>query len=253
MYHEVYRPEERLRLRRLTNPAYNIELGGFRKQMAFLSENNVATLTIDEILTQDAAPVKKAVSLTFDDGWQGNYYHALPILQEYGFKATFFVATDLIGKPLYMTWEQLKEMQSSGMSMQSHTVSHRPLGAIEDKDILFELSESKKVIEEKLGSVVQHLSLPHGSKEPRIWPIARNAGYRSISTSDVGFARNGSPGPWLKRISIGDGISEQRFRLIGEGQYRAISGMIISKSLKNRSETKCFLFQPSFCPISQHS
>jgi hypothetical protein len=49
----------------------------------------------------------------------------------------------------------------------------------------------------------------------------------------VGFQTWESNGPWLKRINIGDGISEKKFRLIVRGKNRAISGMMITKNLKN--------------------
>ena len=48
MYHEIYRPEERDRLRGLTNPAYNTELKVFRNQM-LVESNNIKTITIDEL------------------------------------------------------------------------------------------------------------------------------------------------------------------------------------------------------------
>ena len=233
MYHEIYRPEERDRLRGLTNPAYNADINVFRRQMAWLFANNVKTLTIDELLSKNSHPEDKAVCLTFDDGWLGNYLHAYPILQEYGLKATFFVATELIGRPFYMTWEYLKEMMASGMSIQSHTATHKPLGGMDEKEIIFELSESKIIIEKRLTTEVKHLSLPHGSKNVRIWPLAKEIGYKTICTSDVGFQTWESNGPWLKRISIGDGISEKKFQLIIQRKNRAIWGMIFTKGLKN--------------------
>lgn len=156
-----------------------------------------------------------------------------PFYKRMVLKPAFFIATDLIGKPLYMTWEQVKQMQTSGMSIQSHGVSHRPLGDMEEKEITFEISESKKIIEGKVPSKVNHLSLPHGHKGARIWPIAKKIGYQSICTSEVGFNLWGSPGPWLKRISIGDGISERRFRLIAQGKNWAIWDMAVIKSLKS--------------------
>jgi len=234
MYHEIYRPEERRHLRDLTNPAYNTALSVFRKQMTWLYESNVKTLTIDDLFLKKTHPEKDAICLTFDDGWLGNYIHAYPILQEFGFKATFFVATSLIGRPLYMTWEQLKQMQaSSGMSIQSHTVSHHPLGDMEDKELAFELYSSKQLIEEKLSTSVKHLSLPHGHWDSRTWPIAKKIGYQSICTSDVGFHIWDSPDPLLRRISIGDGISESRFHLLAQCKNRAIWDMAVIKSLKN--------------------
>ena len=234
MYHEIYRPEECDRLKGLTNPVYNTEISVFQKQMAYLYAKRMKTLTIDELfLKESSSPGEGAVCLTFDDGWLGNYLYGYSILKEYGFRATFFVVTELIDKPFYMSWEHLKEMMASGMSIQSHTATHKPLGGMDEKEIIFELSESKKAIEKSLGTKVNHLSLPHGSKNVRIWPLAKRVGYKSICTSDVGFQTWESNGPWLKRISIGDRISEKKFKLIVQGKNQAILGMRITKSLKN--------------------
>jgi hypothetical protein len=99
--------------------------------------------------------------------------------------------------------------------------------------VLFELSESKRVIEERLGQEVRHLSLPHGSKNRMTWPIAKEIGYKSICTSDVGFQTPENNEPWIKRISIGDRISEKKFKLIIQRKNRAIWGMIFTKGLNN--------------------
>jgi len=233
MYHEIYRIEEFQVLKGLTNPAYNTEVSSFQKQMTWLYENNFKTFSVEELLSKNSTAGEKAICLTFDDGWVGNYRNAYPILKEKGFKATFFVATGLIGKPFYMTWDQLAEMHASGMSIQSHSVSHRPLGTLNEKDLLFELLESKKIIEKSLSCEVRHLSLPHGHKGDKIWALAEDMGYQSVCTSDVGFHVPGMPGPWIKRISVGDGISESQFRLMAQGNNRAIRGMIFTKGVKN--------------------
>jgi peptidoglycan/xylan/chitin deacetylase (PgdA/CDA1 family) len=233
MYHEVYRQEEGQRLRGLTNPAYNLELSIFHRQMTWLRESGVKPLTIDALLSETSSSDERSVCLTFDDGWAGNYLYVFPILQEYGFRATFFIATELIGKPLYMTWDQLQEMHRSGMSIQSHTATHRPLVSMREEELAFELLESKRVIEGRLANKVLHLSLPHGDKDVKIWPLAKRTGYRSVCTSEVGFYEIGSFGPWLKRISIGDGVSEERFRRIVQGRPRAVLGMRVKKELKN--------------------
>jgi peptidoglycan/xylan/chitin deacetylase (PgdA/CDA1 family) len=233
MYHEIYSPEDRDRLRGLTNPDYNTEVNVFRKQMAYLVAKKIKTLTIDELFLKGSFDQgEEIICLTFDDGWRGNYLHAYPILQEYGLKATFFIATDLVGKPFYMTWEDIKEMASSDMSIQSHTVTHQPLAHMGVERVLFELSESKRVIEERLEQEVKHLSLPHGSKNGRTWPIAKEIGYQSICTSDIGFQTLENSGHWLKRINIGDKISLDQFHLIANGRNQAISGMMVTKGLK---------------------
>jgi peptidoglycan/xylan/chitin deacetylase (PgdA/CDA1 family) len=233
MYHEVYRSEDRDLLRNLTNPAYNTELTFFRRQMAWLSSKRFKTLTLDELLSEKWVRDRNAICLTFDDGWLGNYLHAYPVLSQYGFKATLFVATGLIGTPFHMTWEHLREIVAGGMSVQSHTVTHRPLGGMSETDALSEVSESKRTIEEKLGTKVGHLSLPHGLRNARVWAFSKELGYKSISTSDVGFHTTENNGPWLKRINIGDKISMDQFQLIAQGENHAILGMRAVKGVKN--------------------
>jgi peptidoglycan/xylan/chitin deacetylase (PgdA/CDA1 family) len=231
MYHEIYQEEERQRLSGLTNPAYNIEVSSFRRQMAFLQAEGVNSLTIEE-LHAGRFHGQRSICLTFDDGWLGNYRHAYPILREYGFRGTFFVTTDFIGKPLYMTWDYLAEMKSHGMSIQSHAVTHRPLAGLVRRDLTFELLISKKVIEKNLSAQVRHLSLPHGLRGAKIWPLARQIGYQSICTSDAGFYDCRVNSPWIKRIRIGDGETEKKFRLIALGESRAIRRMVLSQRLK---------------------
>ncbi len=233
MYHEIYRGEEGRQLRKLTNGAYNTEADSLRRQMACLQAEGVKALTIEELYSGPSSGREKSICLTFDDGWLGNYHHAYPILREYGLKATFFVTTRLIGKPLYMTWDLLREMKDAGMSIQSHGVTHRPLAGLGQKDLNLELLISKRVIERELAVMVRHLSLPHGLKEFKIWPLARQIGYQSICTSDAGFYDCRMQAPWINRIRIGDGVTEGKFRSIALGESGAIRGMVASKFLKD--------------------
>jgi len=119
------------------------------------------------------------------------------------------------------------------MSIQSHTVTHRPLAHMGVERVLFELSESKRIIEERLGQEVRHLSLPHGSMNGLTLSIAKEAGYMSICTSDIGFQSWESKAPWIRRINVGDGISEKKFQLIAQAKSRGIWIMKLSKDLKN--------------------
>ena len=233
MYHEIYKPEERRRLQGLTNPAYNLQLNTFERQIAWLAQNRIKALTIEDLVSGKAVNDGQAVCLTFDDGLKGNYHHAYPVLMNQGFRATFFVVAGLIASENYMTWEQLGQMQSSGMSIQSHALTHRPLTEMKEEGLLFELRESKNIIEDKLSARVSHLSLPHGLKEERIWDLAREIGYRSICTSDVGFYIPGSRDPWLKRISMGDGMPESRFRRVALGESKALRKIAAVKCFKN--------------------
>ena len=180
MYHEVVEAEERARKVRRTNPAYTLTVGRFREQMAWLADNGYHTLTLYDVLDPSCRP-EKSVVITFDDGWENNYIHALPILREFGLTATIFVVTGFIGTPGYLSWEQLRKMADSGISIQSHTVSHRPLEEVGEAEVAEELGASKRILEEQLGIRVDFLSMPQGSWNRGILASARAAGYRECA------------------------------------------------------------------------
>jgi len=65
---------------------------------------------------------EKTVLITFDDGYKGMLYYALPILKKYHIKATMFVVTSFIDNKSMLTWDQLDEIMASKLvSLGSHT------------------------------------------------------------------------------------------------------------------------------------
>ncbi|MEK6674850.1 MAG: polysaccharide deacetylase family protein [Planctomycetota bacterium] len=50
-----------------------------------------------DALGQQNHPTRPLASITFDDGYQDNFFNAAPILAKHDLRATFFVVTDLIG------------------------------------------------------------------------------------------------------------------------------------------------------------
>jgi len=78
----------------------------FRAQMRYLKEN-VALVRFEEDWSK--AP-KPAVAVTFDDGYADNALEALPILEEVGVPATFFVSTGTIGTSRQFWWDELERI-----------------------------------------------------------------------------------------------------------------------------------------------
>ena len=100
------------------------------------------------------------VSLSFDDQWRSAYLNALPLLEKYGLKATWFVACNLAGGTdpesgkKYMTWEEINEVAGLGHEIGSHTLSHPRLSALagDKQRSVTELQNSKQQIELVLQS-----------------------------------------------------------------------------------------------------
>lgn len=76
-----------------------LPLKRFAAQMAFLHRFGFHVLPLDEALDALKAGTLKprSVAITFDDGYRNNVTSALPVLENYGFPATVYVATGLIG------------------------------------------------------------------------------------------------------------------------------------------------------------
>ncbi len=105
---------------------------------------------------------QSAFSLTFDDGLKTHYDYAKPVLDEYGFKGTFYVLPpylaednqDLIWR--YGRWSEFQQMAAEGNEIGSHTMNHYDLTSLEWGSInsvgtlLYELYQSKLFIEQKI-------------------------------------------------------------------------------------------------------
>ena len=105
----------------------------------------------------------KVVILNFDDSRKSQYTNAKPILDKYGFKATFYVVCTYIGaKEGYMNWQEVETLHREGHDIASHGMHHIHLDKLPMKDIEFELSESKKCLQDH-GINAKSFAYPFGS------------------------------------------------------------------------------------------
>ncbi|MDB4984243.1 MAG: putative xylanase/chitin deacetilase [Patescibacteria group bacterium] len=160
---------------------YRITSEDFDKQMKYLSDNNYHPVTFAELVTsfRNNTPLpEKAVVLSFDDGWKSQYQYALPILEKYKFKGTFFIITNYQGYGAYMTWDDVIALDRAGMDIESHTVHHVNLAkAKTPAQVASELADSKATLEAKLGHPVIALAYPEYGHNPTVDLAVKNAGY----------------------------------------------------------------------------
>ncbi len=176
----------------------------FEKHLLFLKQNGYTPISQEETirtLQTGRSFVQKPVLLTFDDGHADNYTHLFPLLQKYQVPALIFLITDNIGTPGYLTWQQVQEMQKSGLvAFGSHTCSHRRLRDLPEEEIVREITQSKKVLEEKLGVPAVSFCYPFGagSHDKHVRPHVLKAGYLLDFSTQKGI----NPWPWKGKKSI---------------------------------------------------
>lgn len=187
----------------------------FREQMRYLKENGYNIISLDELYSYyaDGTPIPdNAVVITFDDGYDDNYYFAYPILKEMGFKATIFVITSKIDQPLYLSTAQLKELDKSGMSIESHTVNHPELVKLSYNEQLFELSRSKTALESILGKNIKYLSYPFGGYNTDTVRIAEDLNYKMGFATVPEKAKKSNGIYTQNRINVGGPIDIEKFK-----------------------------------------
>ncbi len=128
------------------------------------------------------------VLITFDDSNVSDFVIALPALLARQMTATFFVVSERINQPGFLTTAQILEMAQAGMSIGSHGTQHRPWATLGPKDLHDELTTSRKVLEDLLGRPIREAACPFGSYNRRVLHALRVAGYERVYTSDQGPA-----------------------------------------------------------------
>lgn len=267
----------------------------FKRQMELIARHfhPVALEDILSFLQGEKDLPRRAVVVTFDDGFADNYEVAAPILARYGIRAAFYLTAGLIGTPkppwycrlrfafsttkknewrdpltqrihsldgkesrekgllsafeccasstgveqeelvsriesdldsrlaglashssFMMNWEQARKLAEQGHIVGSHTLTHPNLAHVKNEESLRrEIVESRREIEDAIGSPVSHFSYPHPALNPqwsdRTVAMSVSAGYRSAVTTTPGpvYARSNP----MRLTRIGAPRSEHQF------------------------------------------
>lgn len=240
------------------NEVWTQTRGAFEKQMRYLHENGYHTITLDDLDAwqngRRSLP-PKPIAITFDDGDRSVYDYAWPILEKYGFKASYFVITKQVGREWeglnFLSWDELRELYESGIfTIESHTHdlhykvgdrhSSRPVFAAasdgqhsfddydrwEDK-VLDDLERSRELIATHVGRAPRHLAWPFGGSNPTIDELALVAGFdrtyllrEGMNESFVGSDLSELERVPVRRYAISARTSLRAFKKMLEGEYR---------------------------------
>ena len=167
----------------------------FVRQIDCLEKKAFRLLSLDEVidLKVEIPLTGRAVALTFDDGYRDNYENGFALLIQRRKTAALFVVVNWIGTKDFLTWREIRELSEAGITIGSHSLSHRWLPDIGDEgELKSEIVDSKKRIEDELGKEVRHFSYPIGGINQRVAEIVRRAGY------SAGWIAGGQPSSSLQ-------------------------------------------------------
>ncbi len=183
-------------------PIYTILPEQFEAQMAFLAAEGFVSLSLPayaEIARGLRPAPRRAVLITFDDGYADNYGIAWPIARKYRITLNLFLCTGLIGEdhPVVMTpngyvllknrlmegraradvwehiqkfpelwsplnWHKLEEMKDGGVHFGFHSHSHRNLALLSPVDLAADLAGGLEMFEGRWGYRPRSFAFPYG-------------------------------------------------------------------------------------------
>ena len=187
----------------------------FREQMEWLADQGYEVVDLAgavELLDREVMPAG-VVSLNFDDGFLDVAENALPVLERLGFRATVFLPTGVIGgtasfawyaeQPPLLTWDDVVELDGAGtLRFEAHTVTHPNLLLLDDDASRYEIVQSRRDLEARLGRPVEAFCYPAGLFGERERAFVAEAGYRVAVSCEPGVNVPGADPLTLRRRQI---------------------------------------------------
>ncbi|WP_374948145.1 polysaccharide deacetylase family protein [Mucilaginibacter sp.] len=178
---------------------YIVQISAFKEHMKMLADSGYHTILPDQLynfLTTGAPLPKKPIMLTFDDTDIDQYTIAWPEMKKYGFKGVFFVMTVSIGRPHYMTAENVKALSDAGNVIGSHTWDHHRVdkyshnatlkiigknGKVTERpvdDWVTQIDKPTKKLEEITGKKIDYFAYPFGIWKKPVLPEFEKKGFK---------------------------------------------------------------------------
>jgi peptidoglycan/xylan/chitin deacetylase (PgdA/CDA1 family) len=214
LYHEIALPGRELCETEPGYVHYVLDAPRFEAQMLAIKEAGLEGVSVSSALEFPS----RAVGITFDDGCETDLLVAAPLLKRLGFGATFYVTSERVGRPGYMSASQLREICRLGFEIGCHSMTHPFLTDLDRNGLRREIVEAKDQIEQFIAQPVHHFSCPGGRHDRRVIEMAIDAGYRTLATSTP---RTNSPSTdryALGRIAITRAIKAHAFQRFCRGE-----------------------------------
>ncbi len=198
---------------------FDDERSDFERQLNYL-RNFGEFISIDQVydFVKGNEPIDgRYFCITFDDGFRNTHTNMMPITGVLGIPVIIYLPTGFIDPDTddpevlsrlrkfapknnkllpFLGWEECKEMQKHQISFGSHSVTHPMLSQLDYEGVDFQLTKSKKVIEEKLGTPCRHFAVPKGrigiDFDPVVTEeIAKKCGYHTVVSLGRGKIQKG--------------------------------------------------------------
>ena len=209
----------------VADTALSVKVDNFKNQMKYLKDNDFTTILFKDLVSGNYNKSNKNIVITFDDCFLDVYENALPVLKEYATVATFFATvgydevtlwgseeeqrwntekTESFNIPYtFMKKEHREELISLNMEVGSHTIDHYNLDELDEQDLLYQINNSKEILENELGVSCETFCYPRGRYNDSSIKLVKN-NYTSACGTQRGYYKDSKNRYEILRFGIGN-------------------------------------------------
>jgi peptidoglycan/xylan/chitin deacetylase (PgdA/CDA1 family) len=154
----------------------------FREQMQALADSGYTTILPDQLynyLAGGEAIPEKSVMITFDDTDLEQFTVGNEELKKHGFKGVYFIMTVSLGRPRYMSKDQVKQLAEEGNVIASHTWDHHNVKKYAGEDWVTQIEKPSKQLEAIAGKPVYYFAYPFGLWNKEAIPELKKRGIKA--------------------------------------------------------------------------
>ena len=145
-------------------PSTNIQMDIFKQQIEIIEDSNYKFNNPNEFEKMFSTPkIKKEILITIDDAFLSFYQEAWPFLKKNKIPFILFVSTQPVGKKGYMTWSQIREIESEDFTfIGHHSHTHDYLINETNDQFISDIEKANKIFLKELGYIPNLFSYPFG-------------------------------------------------------------------------------------------
>lgn len=196
---------------------WTITKQGFREHLDWLQANfELVSLTECQRRISSGFNDRPTVAITFDDGYAENSEYALPLLLERRIPFSYFVTVSHVleqrpfehdcrlNQPLPVdSIETIRALSNIGVDIGCHTATHADCGTLSEVQLVREIVDSGKELEDLIGRPVPHFAFPFGQPKNlsrRSFELCREYGYKAACSAYGGMNAIGDDTFHLQRM-----------------------------------------------------
>ena len=190
----------------------------FADQVAWLTRRGYAAVTLDAVYRSwrfGGSLPHRPIVLSFDDGYAGDFTHALPTLKARHWPGVLNLEVRKESYAGGLTPSRIRALITAGWEVDAHTLTHPDLTAVTDVRLRQEVAGSRRSIRRRFGVPVNFFCYPAGRYDAHVIAAVQAAGFLGATTTQYGLARpNALYTLHRVRVNGSDGVAGLTAKLI---------------------------------------